>query len=330
MSFALLVACTDGASEDSPRSQSSTTLAAVTTGVDVPATVALVEPSIVTILTADGLGSGVVWSTDGIIVTNAHVVGRATEVTIAFADGTRSPGQVRAIDQVTDLAVVESERHNLKAASFAEALPPQGDFAMAIGSPLGFTNSVTVGVISGLGRAIPGSAEQGSSLVDLLQTDAAISPGNSGGALVDRHGSVIGITDAYIPPSAGAVSLGFAIPSHTVIDVIPQLLATGKARHSYLGVVPGTATAQLQQQLQLAVDSGAIVLDVAANSPAAIADVRPGDVVVRIDDVDVQNAEDVITELRKHQPGDVVSLELVRGRDRLVVRVTLGDRPQSQ
>src|SRR5205085_1967535 len=124
----------------------------------------------------------------------------------------------------------------LPAAKWADRLPPVGSLAIAIGNPLGFENSVTAGIISGTGRAVPGAAQQAPALVDLVQTDAAISPGNSGGALVGGDARVIGVNVAYIPPSASAVSIGFAIPAPTVTDVVKQLIAKGKAAHAYLGV----------------------------------------------------------------------------------------------
>ncbi|HEX2214532.1 MAG TPA: trypsin-like peptidase domain-containing protein, partial [Mycobacterium sp.] len=194
-----------------------------------------VSPSVVTIQLPGGVGSGVVLRPD-IIVTNAHVVGNAREVTIGFADGINATGEVLAADDVTDLAVVRSERGDLPVPEYRSDLPRPGEIAVAIGSPLGFENTVTAGIISGLNRNIPDSAVASSSLVDLIQTDASISPGNSGGALLDADGRVVGINEAYIPPAAGAVSLGFAIPTSTVLDVTEQLLTDGRATHSFLGV----------------------------------------------------------------------------------------------
>ncbi|HET6812552.1 MAG TPA: trypsin-like peptidase domain-containing protein, partial [Actinomycetota bacterium] len=192
---------------------------------DIPAVVRKVEPSVVTIFVGNGLGSGVVWARDGTVVTNHHVIesaGTGGRVQVAFADGRRVAGRVRASDPITDLAVVKADRTDVPPAAFQRSLPVVGELAVAIGSPLGLESTVTAGIISGLHREIPGADQQ--SLVDLLQTDAAISPGNSGGALVNGRGEIVGINEAYLPPSTGAVSLGFAIPSTTVVDVVRQLL----------------------------------------------------------------------------------------------------------
>ncbi len=284
-----------------------------------------IGPSVVTVHTTDGLGSGVVLRPD-VVVTNQHVVGRQRQVSISFADGVSSPGTVLAVDVVTDVAVVHTERTNLPVPQYRSDLPRPGERVLAIGSPLGFENSVTAGVISGLHREIPGSAAQTQSLVDLIQTDASISPGNSGGALLDVQGRVVGINEAYIPPSAGAVSLGFAIPTATVLDVAEQLLSTGVARHPYLGLSMGRLTPVIQQQLGVAADHGALVLGVDPSGPAAEAGVRPSDVVVALAGAEVGAVEDVLAALRRTTPGQTVPLALVRGDQRRQVQITVGSR----
>jgi serine protease DegQ len=217
----------------------------------IPAIVAEVEPSVVTVLRTDAEGSGVVWASDGTIITNNHVVEGVKNVVIVFADGTRVDGTVLATDPLSDLAVVKTNRQGLPAAKWADRVPPVGSLAIAIGNPLGFENSVTAGIISGTGRAVPGAAQQAPALVDLVQTDAAISPGNSGGALVGGDARIIGVNVAYIPPSASAVSIGFAIPAPTVTDVVKQLIDKGKAAHAYLGVQPVPLTPQIATEFGL-------------------------------------------------------------------------------
>jgi serine protease Do len=220
--------------------------------------------------------------------------------------------------------VVRTDRKGLTPQQFRKQLPRPGDGAIAIGSPLGLQNSVTAGVVSALHRKIPGFATQSRALVDLIQTDAPISAGNSGGALLDTQGQVIGINDAYIPPEAGAVSLGFAIPSSTAVDVADQLLANGKATHPFLGVSLGELTPSIRQQLGVAVDSGAVVLGVDPGSPAAAAGVQPSDVIVRFNDTPIANVADVLGALRTTKPGDQVVLTIARRGDRPQLKVTVG------
>jgi serine protease DegQ len=331
---ASLTGCTLGRqpqARSAPAPQLAPSAQAVTTG-EVPRVVQRVEPSVVTVSHDRGTGSGVVWSKDGVVVTNDHVVspeGQTVDrVEVAFFDGRRFPGTVRATDPTTDLAVVEVDRQDLKPATFQRALPLVGELAIAIGSPLGFENTVTVGVISGLHREIPGSAQQGiRSLVDLIQTDAAISPGNSGGALVNGRGEVVGISDAYIPPQQGAVSIGFAIPAATAVDVVGDLLRTGRASHAYLGVGADQVTREVAAQLGLDRAAGVLVLEVADGSPAAQAGLRPGDVIVRIGDQPVDTVEDFFGELRQRRPGDRAQLTIVRDGREQQVTVTLGENP---
>lgn len=273
--------------------------------------------------TAGGIGSGVVYQTD-VSITNQHVVGDATDVTINYADGTSSPGTVLASDAVTDLAVVRTARTGLPVPEYRTDLPRPGEPVLAIGSPLGFEGTVTAGIVSALNRQIPGSAAQSRALVDLIQVDAAISPGNSGGALLDDAGRVIGINEAYIPPTAGAVSLGFAIPAATAVDIANQLLADGTATHPYLGLSPGRLTPEISRTLGVAADAGALVLDIPATGPAAAAGVRPGDVVVALGDAEVGSVEDLLGALRGTDPGEQTTLSVLRGGERVDLPITIG------
>jgi S1-C subfamily serine protease len=310
-----------------PAVQANASVQAAAAG-DIPALVRKVEPSVVTISHDQGTGSGVIWSKDGVVVTNAHVVGQVEQVEVAFFDGRRADGRVRATDPDTDLAVVEVERSDLQPATFQKELPDIGELAVAMGSPLGFQNTVTAGIISGLHREIPGSAQQGiRSLVDLIQTDAAISPGNSGGALVNAEGQVVGINVAYIPPVAGAVAIGFAIPGATTVDVVGQLLRNGRATHSYLGITPGQVTQEIAAQLGLDEARGVLVRDVVEGSPAAEARLQPGDVIVGIDEARIETVEDLFGELRQRRPGTQARLTIIRDGQSQEVTVTLADRP---
>ena len=294
----------------------------------IPEVVDRVEPSVVTVATDTGEGSGVVWNDDGIIVTNDHVVDGASAVEVVLASGAELPATVEASTPDYDLAVLRVDREGLPAATFSSELPEVGELAVAIGNPLGFEQSVTAGIVSGLHRQIP-SGGTTRALVDLIQTDAAISPGNSGGALVNADGEVIGINVAYIPPQQGSVSLGFAIPSETVIEVVRQLLETGRVEQAYLGIYnPTTVTPELAEQFDLPAEEGVVFNPIERGGPADRAGLEPGDVIVSIDGKEIRTVEDLFAELRRRKPGDKVSVGIQRSRGRDLVDVTLGEAPQ--
>ncbi|UXA15492.1 trypsin-like peptidase domain-containing protein [Mycobacterium sp. SMC-8] len=326
----LLAGCsssTNSAETGTPAPPNGSPAPAPTAGTDIPALVRQVEPSVVTVLTETGVGSGIVYRADGTIVTNAHVVAGAQDVTIALADGQQVQGKVRGVDEVSDVAVIQADRKSLPAAKFQNPLPQVGELAVVIGSPLGFEATVTSGIISGLHRQIPGSASTGASLVDLIQTDAAISPGNSGGAVLDAQGEVVGMSVAYIPPTAGAVALGFAIPTATVVDVADQLLTTGTVRHSYIGIQPATLTPEIARLLGVNRTSGVVVMRVSTPSPAAEAGIRPGDIVIAFNGEETATAEELIAALRGTKPGDRVRLTVLRGAETREITVVVAERP---
>lgn len=345
VAVALLAACSNGDDDDrgGATNTTSTTPGASTTGgatttnngrpvegatfAVIPDVVDLVQPSVVSVITDRGQGSGVVYRTDGIIVTNNHVVEGAERVQVAFADGDRVTARVRARDPVVDLAVLETERRNLTPVPFTSSLPRVGELAIALGDPLGFESSVTAGVISGLHRSIPGSTSQSLALVDLIQTDAAISPGNSGGALVNGRGEVVGVNVAYLPPQTGGVAIGFAIPAATVTNTVNQLLETGQARHAFAGLRPITVTAQLAQRFGLAVEQGALVRDVTDGGPADNVGIEPGDVITAVNGERIADAEAFVAALRRQKPGDTITVTVQRGSAPRDVRLRLSERP---
>jgi serine protease DegQ len=293
----------------------------------IPELVENLAPSVVTIFTEGGLGSGVVYSADGLIITNEHVISGNTRVEVGFADGQRVQGTVKASDPVTDLALVQVDRKGLPKPTYQSTLPKVGEGALVLGSPLGFENTATAGIISGLHRSIPGSASNSLSLVDLIQTDAPISPGNSGGAVINMRGEIIGISEAYIPPSAGAVSLGFAIPAATAVQVAEELLADGTAEHAYLGLTPGELTPQIANQLGIEASTGVVVLAVDEDGPAGRAGIRPGDVLESMEGVELNSPEKLLAELRNRNPGDTVGFKVKRGDQSLDLKADLIDRP---
>jgi serine protease DegQ len=297
----------------------------------IPEVVKDVEPSVVAIAVEGqggrGEGSGVIWDDEGLIVTNNHVVEGAAEVDVVLASGARLDAEIAETDSLSDLAVLRVDQEGLPAAEFADDLPEVGELAIAIGNPSGFEQSVTAGIVSGLHRSIP-SGGQTPALVDLIQTDAPISPGNSGGALVGADGKLIGINVAYLPPqTSGAVSIGFAIPAPVVRAVVDQLLEQGRVERAFLGVDPVQITPELAEQFDLDVESGAGVESVEDGSAAEEAGLRGGDVIVELEGEDIATVEDLFARLRDFQPGDEVTLTVVRDGDRREVEVTLDERP---
>jgi S1-C subfamily serine protease len=280
----------------------------------------------------EGIGSGVIYRSDGYIITNNHVVEGSRNVEVAFADGSTEQGQVVGTDPTTDIAVVKVDRANLPAASFASGDPIVGQTAVAVGSPSGFESTVTSGIVSGTGREVPAQltgGRQENSLVDLIQTDAAISPGNSGGALADRDGQVIGINVAYLPPGqTGAENIGFAIPAHTATSVADQIIDNGEAVHPYLGVYLSDLTQETTRKFGSSVETGALVEKVEPGGPADQAGIRRGDIVIAAGKDAVQSSGDLISALRNYQPGDTVELTILRDGQKEGFQVNLAESPQ--
>ena len=291
----------------------------------IPDLVDQLQPSVVSIALEGGEGSGVIIG-ENEIVTNNHVVQENPTVQVVLASGRRLEATVEARDEFTDLALLTVEGADLPPARFADSLPRVGELAIAIGNPLGFEKTVTAGIISGLHRAIPAGAAQTPALVDLIQTDAPISPGNSGGALLNGRGEVVGINVAYIPPQTGSVALGFAIPAGTVTSVIEQLRTSGRARHPFLGVGPGELTPQIAEQLGIDAEAGVLVLEVTSGSGADRAGLREGDVIVGWKGEPVATVEDLLTKIRASEPGETVEIEYIRNDERHTTEARLGER----
>jgi S1-C subfamily serine protease len=281
----------------------------------------------VEIKTDQGLGSGVIFDTKGDIVTNYHVVEGSTSYTVTFSDGTTAPATLVGTFRADDLAVVHVTQKvtPLPVADSSKLLV--GDIVLAVGNPLGFTSSVTEGVVSATGRTIPEG--NGVVLVGAIQTSAAINPGNSGGALVDISGSLIGIpTLAALDPQLGgaAPGIGFAIPSNTVNSIATQLIATGHVTNtgrSYLGIAPQ----------DLSFGNGVYVARVFPGSPAATAGIQAGDIINKIDGKTMNTAADLQTYVAEKNVGDVVKVELIRGNvfnsSTTTISVTLAALPGS-
>ena len=276
--------------------------------------------------TGAGSGSAVVYRADGVLVTNAHVVGASDEVRVTLPDGQRLDAEVVGRDVASDLAVLRVPAEDLPVPEWADAsvTPEIGATTVAIGSPFGLDGSVTSGIVSALGRTLP--TGQGV-LVDLIQTDAAVNPGNSGGALVDDQARVIGVNTAIATRSGGSQGIGFAIPSTTVISVADQLLEFGEVRIGYLGVVGQTVDADIAELYGLPVDAGAVVADLDPQGPAVAAGLEAGDIVVAIDGEDVTSMADLAGRIQQRSPGEDVEVAVIREGEELTVTVTLAERP---
>ncbi len=284
-----------------------------------------------------GVGSGIIFSADGMIVTNNHVVAEsgtpAQKLTVTLQTGDTLPATIVGRDPFTDIAVIKVQRTDLPPATFLadRTQVKVGEYAIAIGSPLDYANSVSLGIVSGLQRNIQDGGTGSQSLIDLVQTDAAISPGNSGGALVDAQGRVIGMNVAYLPPNTtGAENIGFAIPADTVSMVAKEIIATGKATHAYLGINYQTVTPELQQQFNLPTSTGILVTSVGAGTPAQKAGVQQGDIIIAVDGKKVEDESILLTDLRQKKAGDTITLTVNRNGKTEDIKVTLAERPTGQ
>ena len=304
---------------------------------------AAVEPSVVTVAVSDGEGSGVVLDTSGHVLTNNHVVAAAGNggITVTLSDGRAYPATVVGTDPTTDLAVLKLSTvpSGLTPATLGDSSTVRvGDAVMAIGNPLGLSDTATTGIVSAVDRPVGTSSSETRSgagsgqrvVTNAIQTDAAINPGNSGGALVDTQGRVVGITSsiASLTSSAsgsqsGSIGLGFAIPVNQAKDVAQQLIATGTAQHAYLGVglSDGTVTVDGAQR------SAAMIGSVSAGTPAAGAGLAAGDAVTAADGAGITSADQLIGTIRARRPGTTVQLTVVRDGNSRTVSLTLTTAP---
>jgi serine protease Do len=262
-----------------------------------------------------GTGSGVVIRTDGYILTNKHVIEGASRVEVVFKDGQHLAGKTVGIDDATDLAVVKVQTKNLTSARFADSSKARpGEWVVAIGSPFGLDYTVTVGVVSAVGR---GEMRQ-NEIEDYLQTDASINPGNSGGPLVNLKGEVLGINTMIV---GGGTGIGFAIPSNLARVVSDQLIEKGSVRRPYLGVAFQPLTVDLAKQFGVEGKGGALVSSVVSGGPAEKAGVKAGDVIVALDGVTIKEHRDLLRLLLEKNVGASVQLSVVRDRKPLSIPV---------
>jgi serine protease Do len=276
------------------------------------------------------LGSGVIVSGDGYIVTNNHVVSRATQIQVLLSDKRTFKGKVVGADPQTDIAVIKIDATNLPVVPFGDSSQMKvGDTVMAFGNPFGQRFTVTRGIVSALGRSLsdPDKFE------DLIQTDAAINPGNSGGALVNVRGQVIGINTAIIPGSSGPggeasfIGIGFAIPSNTAKHVMEDLIKTGKVSRGYLGVSIRSLDEAFAKEFKVPDTSGALVEDVTPGGPADKAGIKNEDVIRKLNGQTVEGSEQLTAMVTDLNPGTEVKLDILRDGQPMTIRLTLGERP---
>ena len=276
---------------------------------------------------ASGLGSGVIVSARGYILTNDHVVEAADEIEVGLADGKKLRAKVIGTDQETDLAVLQVDRADLPAITFGQAENAKvGDVVLAIGNPFGVGQTVTMGIVSALGR----SGLQINTYENFIQTDAAINPGNSGGALTDAAGNLIGINTAIYSRTGGSLGIGFAIPVSTARQVMEQIVTTGSVTRGWIGVEAQEITLELAESFGLASTTGVLIAGVLKGSPADRAGVKPGDILLSIDAKPVSDPIAMLNIVAGLTPGKAAAVSVRRDQKKIDLQVEAGRRPPAQ
>jgi S1-C subfamily serine protease len=310
----------------------------------VPAVAEAVTPSVVRVdVSTNGpaagppgrpsLGSGVIYRSDGYILTNEHVVRAGDEVTVRLSSGDILAAEVIGRDELNDLAVIKVERTGLPAIALRGPDEPLvvGETVVAIGSPFGLDASVTAGVISALNRELRLDEQEGGGLLTIpsvIQTDAAINPGNSGGALVDAQGRLIGINTAILTASGANQGVGFAVSAEQAVDSADQLIEQGFVRHPLLGIAGIDVSPEVAERFGLPASRGAVVESVQDDTGAADADLRPGDIIIAVDGEPLATMSELVAEVRRRAPGDEVVLTVVRDGEESDIAVVLSERPR--
>jgi serine protease DegQ len=273
---------------------------------------------------ASSLGSGVIVSSQGYVLTNNHVVEGADEIELALMDGRRIAARIVGIDPDTDLAVLKSDETGLPAITFAPADKARvGDVVLAIGNPFGVGQTVTSGIVSALGRSQIGI----NTYENFIQTDAAINPGNSGGALVDSNGHLIGVNTAIFSKSGGSLGIGFAIPISVARHVMESIIATGSVTRGWIGIEPQRVDAAGSEATGRGNGRGVVIANVMRGGPADEAGVRRGDVLLEIDGKPVDDTSALLNRVATLRPGSQAALTIARNRAEQTLTVTVGRRP---
>jgi serine protease DegQ len=272
------------------------------------------------------LGSGVIATTDGYILTNYHVIEAAYSIEVALYDGRKFPGKFIGADPDTDLAVVKIDASNITPISYvADEKPHIGDVVLAIGNPFGVGQTTTMGIISALDRSGLGI----NTYENFIQTDAAINPGNSGGALINVNGNLIGINTAIFSESLGSGSLGigFATPAEVALKIMREIIETGHVSRGWLGLEPQSVTTDIAKAFNLTDTRGIIIASIIPNSPAAVAKLTVGDIIIELNDKPAISVNQLMNEVGSLKPGNKLPVKVLRGGKTIPVEVTLGQRP---
>jgi serine protease DegQ len=272
------------------------------------------------------LGSGVIVSTDGYILTNNHVIEAADEIEVVLADGRKAPARVVGTDPETDLAVIRIDARNLPVIVLGHAEQARvGDVVLAIGNPFGVGQTVTMGIISALGR----NNLHINHFENFIQTDAAINFGNSGGALIDTSGNLIGINSAIYSQTGGSVGIGFAIPVSTARAVLEEIIRHGAVVRGWIGIETQDITPELAESFGLARDKGAIIAGVVRNGPADRAGIRPGDILLTVAGKPVASTIETLNLIAQLAPGQKATMTVMRKNRESAVQVNVGKRPRA-
>jgi len=289
-------------------------------------TVRMMQDSFMHLHPIKGIGTGVIIDDTGYIVTNYHVIEGAEEVIVTLSDGRKPSGEVIGVDPSTDLALIKVNAKNIKSCKLGDSEKIKvGQMAIAIGNPFGIVldgPTVTVGVISALKRTIQA---KNNVYENLIQTDASINPGNSGGALLDIRGKLVGINSATIK---GAQGIGFAIPINVVKEVVDDLIKFGKVRRSWMGIIGLTNSKQVAKYYNLPTDQGVITARIAANGPAHIAGIIPGDILLKMEGKVLKSMKDIQSILKAKKPGDKIKLSILSQGKELSLEIKLSEPPQ--
>jgi Do/DeqQ family serine protease len=276
---------------------------------------------------AASLGSGVIVSSKGYILTNHHVVEAADEIEVALADGKKLRARAVGSDPETDLAVLQVEGGSLPAITFGEADALRvGDVVLAIGNPFGVGQTVTMGIVSALGRSQLGI----NTFENFIQTDAAINPGNSGGALIDAAGNLVGINTAIYSRSGGSLGIGFAIPASSARNVMEQIIQTGSVVRGWIGVEAQEITPEIAESFRLSSTNGVLIAGVLRGGPAERAGLKPGDILIAIEGSPVKDPNSMLNLVAALLPGKPAAIQLRRENKDLEIQVTVGKRPTQQ